>query len=77
MYDIKEIKTYLASLISHVTFEYKGLNCGIDPFNMSRFEMWYGQKSVTMTSIEDVMTSKFFDGKSLEEIWDDVVDLEY
>lgn len=28
-------------------------------------------------SIEEVMDTKFFDGKSLEDIWDDVADLEY
>ena len=70
---IAEVKAYLSALTSHVTFEYNGFNCGVDPFNKARFEIWYGQKSATMTSIEAVMTTKFFDGKSLEEIWDDVI----
>lgn len=26
---------------------------------------------------EEVMETKFFDGKSLEDIWDDITDLEY
>lgn len=70
---IAEVKDYLAALTSHVTFEYNGFNCGVDPYTKTKFEMWYGQKDATMTSIEAVMTTKFFDGKSLEEIWDDVI----
>ena len=33
--------------------------------------------SLTSHSIEEVMGTKFFDGKSLEDIWDDITDLEY
>lgn len=75
--NIAEVKAYLSALTSHVTFEYNGLNCGIDPLSKAQFEMWYGDKSITANSIEAVMTTKFFDGKSLEEIWDDVVELDY
>lgn len=39
--------------------------------------MWYGDKSMTAHSIEEVMDTKFFDGKSLEDIWDEITDLEY
>lgn len=75
--NIAEVKAYLSALTSHVTFEYNGLNCGIDPLSKAQFEMWYGDKSTTVNSIEVVMTTKFFDGKSLEEIWNDIVELDY
>ena len=32
---------------------------------------------MTAHSIDEVMTTKFFDGKSLENILDDITDLEY
>ena len=41
------------------------------------FDMWYGDESMTAHSIEEVMTTKFFDGKSMEDILDDITDLEY
>lgn len=74
---ITEVKKFLTTVFSHVTFEYNGLNCGIDPYNKAKFVMWYGDKTTTVNSIEAVMTTKFFDGKSLEEIWNDIVELDY
>lgn len=74
---IKEVKEYLTSVFSHITFEYNGFNCGIDPFNNTKFEMWYGKNSITVDSVDAVVTTKFFDGKSLEEIWDGVVELDF
>ena len=35
------------------------------------------KEDLTAHSIEEVMETKFFDGKSLEDIWDDITDLEY
>lgn len=74
---IDETKNYLAKLTSHVTFEFNGCSCGVDPLSRNRFEMWYGQKAMTANSIDEVMNVKFFDGKSLTDIWDDIVDLDY
>ena len=72
-----EIKEYLWKLVSHVTFEYDGYSCGIDPLSHDKFDMWCGDKRMTAHSIEEVMEMEFFDGKSLEDIWDDITDLEY
>ena len=71
------IKEYLGSLTSHIMFEYNGYSCGVDPLSLNRFEMWYGAQSMTAHSIDEVMTVKFFDGSSLEDILDDITDLEY
>lgn len=75
--NIAEVKAYLSALTSHVTFEYNGFNCGIDPLGRNKFDMWYGKNYTMAFSIEDVMSKKFFDGKSLEEIWNDIVELDY
>ena len=36
----KEFIDYLNSLISHITFEYNGKDCGVDPFNNNDFDVW-------------------------------------
>lgn len=71
------IKEYLGNLTSHITFEYHGYSCGIDPLSLNQFDMWYGGQNMTAHSIEEVMTTKFFDGSSLEDILDDIINLEY
>ena len=71
------MKEYLGNLTSHVMFEYNGYSCGVDPLARDKFDMWYGDESMTAHSIDEVMTTKFFDGKSLENILDDITDLEY
>lgn len=71
------IREYLANLTSHVTFEYNGYSCGVDPLAIDSFDMWHGDENITVDSIEAVMTTKFFNGKALEDILDDLTDLEY
>ena len=74
---LSELKDYLSALVSHVLFEYNGRSCGINPLAFNNFEMWMGEKYMTARSVEEVLSVKFFDGKSIEEIWDDVTELEY
>lgn len=74
---ILELKEYLRNLISCVTFIYDGYSCGIDPLTTDDFDMWCGDESITVHSIDEVMETEFFNGESLDDIWDDVSDLEY
>ena len=74
---LSELRDHLASLTGHVTFEYKGLPCGVDPLSLHIFDMWYGNAEVTVDSVEKVIDEKLFDGKALTDIWDDVTDLAY
>ena len=67
------LKEQIDSLVSFVGFDYLGVSCGIDPINHSHFEMWYGKAYLEAKSIDEVMTTPLFDGKSLEEIADDIV----
>lgn len=41
---VLEIREYLDNLISHITFEYNGRSCGVDPLAHGDFDMWYGDK---------------------------------
>lgn len=72
---LSEIKHYITDLIGHVTFEYNGYNCGIDPFSHDSYDIWYGEESANVDSIDKVMNLKFFNGKSLSDIWDDVTEV--
>lgn len=72
-----EAREYLGGLVSHITFTYNGNACGVDPFRKDDFDMWCGDKMIKVHSIDEVMNLEFFDGKSLEEIIEDVDDLEY
>ena len=74
---ITELKNYIAKLTSHVMFDYKGFACGIDPLFRDKFVMWYGDNEMTAKSVDEVLNAKFFDGKSLTDIWNDVTELEY
>lgn len=64
----EKIKNRLKELCSHMTFEYNGKDCGVDPISHAEFVMWCGDKDTTVKSIDEVMAKPFFDGKSLSEI---------
>lgn len=74
---ISEVKKYLSNLIGHITFEYNGYSCGVDPITLNSFDMWYGDNVITVDSIDQVINNNFFDGKSLKDIFDDIIELEF
>lgn len=65
-----ELKKRISELVTHVTFEYRGKQCGVDPLSATDIEMWYGDEEVTAKSIDEVMSVSFFDEKSLNDIAD-------
>lgn len=74
---LTDIINRLSKLTNHVTFTYNGYSCGIDPLSHNEFEIWYGEDERTLTSIDEVLNTKFFDGKSLTDIWNDITELDY
>ena len=74
---ISEVKKYLSDLIGHITFEYNGYSCGVDPITLNSFDMLYGDNVITVDSIDEVINNNFFDGKSLKDIFDDITELEF
>lgn len=67
-----QLENEIKSLCSHITFEYRRKNCGVDPFSMEHFEMWYGERFVKLDSKDAVMNNPFFDGLSLADIADGI-----
>ncbi len=73
----KKIKDYLETLASHITFDYNGKSCGVDPLSRTHYEIWYGEDDMVAKSLDEVMTIPFFDGKSLSDIAEEIVIDEY
>lgn len=74
---LSEFKKHMDYLVGCVNFVYNNYSCGIDPLGRTQYDMWYGDDAITVNSVEEILNRKFFDGKSLTEIWDDVTELEY
>lgn len=74
---INQFIKHIENLVGCVCFEYRSKPCGIDPLSRNKYEMWYGKECFTASTVDEVMTVKFYDGKSLTAIWDDITDLEY
>lgn len=72
---ISEAKEHLSSLTGHITFEYNGQPCGVDPLALDSFSLWYGSHETTCKSVHEVMNVAIFDGKTLIEIWHDIAEL--
>ncbi len=68
---------YIESICNHVFFSYNGTECGIEPINKQHFEISFGGNLFIANSIDEVKNEKYFDGKSLSEIFDDITDIEY
>ena len=62
-----ELRDYIASLCSHVTFDFHGKSCGVDPLAPDQIDLWCG---------DEAMNTPFFDGKSLNEIADKIENVE-
>ena len=74
---LTDLRKHLNGLVGHVTFDYNGYSCGIDPLFKEEFEMWYGNDFVVVKSIDEVFNKPFFNGKALNDIWDDVTNIDY
>lgn len=53
---------------SHLTFDYNGKPCGVDPLSRDHFEMWYGDSDAVARSLEEILSIPLFGGKTLAEI---------
>lgn len=73
---VTEIRNHIESLCSHLTFEYNGKNCGVDPLSHNQIDMWCGDDAMTATSIDEVMESPFFNGQSLRNIANKIENIE-
>lgn len=69
MITYEEVVERLRTVITCFEFTYNGIPCGVDPFSKTDYDVWYGDKLVKMNSIDEVINSKFFDGKTIKDIF--------
>ena len=74
---ISDFIEQVSSIAGCITFEYNGANCGIDPYSKNNFEIWYGENLISVNSVDEVMNTKLFDGKSLTEIFNDITEIDF
>lgn len=67
-----DVKNRIKEICNCFQFEFKEKLCGVDPFSCEDFDMWFGEDYMKATSIEEVMGTKFFDGKALNEIVNEI-----
>ena len=69
-----QLRDEILSLTYDIQFVYKGVNCLIMPYSHKHFVLCYGEdKDKEYSNIDDVMNDKFFDGKSLSDISQEVI----
>lgn len=67
-----EIYEYLNSITSLLGFNYNGIPCSIDPFSENDFILYCGDAALQVDSLDRAMNEKFFEGKSLSDIADEI-----
>lgn len=65
---IKNVK----SLATELFFSYKGKDGCVDPESLSSFYLVFDGETTHVNSIEATMNTPFIDGKTLNEIFDDL-----
>lgn len=69
----KELRDLIDSLAYDIEFEYRGIHGSICPISRNDIGLAYGDITKDCKSVDEVMESKIFDGKSLNEIAPELV----
>lgn len=64
----KEIRSIITSFLNDVMLDYHGDVIFVNPWNDNKFDFGYKDIDKIYTSIDELMSDKIYDGKSLTEI---------
>lgn len=67
-----ELRELIDSLAQDIDFEYCGKLGSICPFDRNDISLCYNDHEVTVDSVDAAMTTPFIDGKSLEEVCEEL-----
>lgn len=73
--NIEQLKFKIIDGICGYTFTYEDEPCGMEPTvenGVFTFGAWHGENNKDYTDIDELMTDKFYSGKSLMELIDTV-----
>lgn len=71
----QELKNIIADCCNDVMFTYNGKKSGVTSEvhnSIPTFQVWYGSKTKEYDNVDDVMSDKFYDGKSINDLMNDV-----
>lgn len=71
----KEFLQNLTESYGTAEFNYKGKKCGVEPEtenSITTYCMWYGESWKDFSDVDSLMSDKFFDGRSLDDILPEV-----
>ena len=72
---IEDLKDIIIQCVNDVLFSYNGKSCGITSEvhdYVPTFQMWYGDKTDEFSDINELINDKFFDGKSLSNLFHEI-----
>lgn len=72
-----EIKSRLLEFCTLFSFDYNGKTYGVDPFNLKLFRVYTGENGQDVDNIDDVMNLPFIEGKSLNELADKILIIDW
>lgn len=69
--NIVELTNIIENCVNDIVFQYNGKQCGVtsEVHNyVPTFQVWYGENTKEYSHVEDVITDKFYNDKSLAEL---------
>lgn len=72
MMDKQKMYDWISSLTDDIAFTYKGKHCLIMPYSAHKILLSYGDQDRTYRDIDTLMVDKFFEGKALVDILDQI-----
>ena len=71
----QELKNIIADCCNDVIFTYNGKKSGVTSEvhdSIPTFQVWHGSETKEYSNADDVMNDKFYSGKSLNELSDEI-----
>ena len=76
---LEELRELIDSLVTDIELEYNGKSGAICPINRKHIDVGFGDYRISddyteavTYSVEEILTAKFIDGKSLTELCDEI-----
>lgn len=69
----QELYDLINSLADDIEFDYKGKHGAICPFSRDDIVVSYGEVEIRVSSVEQAMNEKIFDGLCLSEISEEII----
>ena len=71
----QDLKNIIADCCNDVIFAYNGKKSGVTSEvydSIPTFQVWHGSETKEYSNVDDVMNDKFYSGKSLNELSDEI-----